>query len=90
MQATATRPRMYKVLTPIQKANGAGTFWMRIGTGFPGKDPTTMNVYLDALPRGEKSIIHIREMDEEDFSRSRREGPSSDSTPSAPVEDLPF
>jgi hypothetical protein len=65
MQAQLSRPRMFKVLCPIPKKDGT-TFWMRVGTGFPGKDPTTINLHLDALPINHK--LHIREMDEEDLA----------------------
>jgi hypothetical protein len=81
------RPRMFKVLVPIEK-KGGGTYWMRVGTGFPGKDASTLNLYIDAYPVGQK-MLHVREMDEEDLTR-RREGPSSSADAPSAVDDLPF
>jgi hypothetical protein len=83
---------MYKVLSPVDKKNGT-KYWMRVGSGFPGKDPASFNLYIDAWPNGSK-MLHVREMDEEDFQKGRREGPSSepDLPPASSSEDndLPF
>ncbi|MCB9561183.1 MAG: hypothetical protein H6709_04750 [Kofleriaceae bacterium] len=88
------RPRMFKVLCPIEKKDGGGTFWMRIGTGFPNKDQS-INLYLDALPINQK--LQLREMDEEDLRRSearraeRRSGSGGGGALRATgTDDLPF
>jgi len=94
MQTQSTKPRMYKVLTPIEK-KGGGTFWMRVGTGFPGKEGTSINLYLDAFPTRDKPMLHIREMDESDLQHA--EGRRADRRHEAPEpvaaagnDDLPF
>lgn len=93
MHTNANKPRMYKVLQPVEKHDGS-TFWMRIGTAFPGKDPSSINLYLDALPSNKKNMLHIREMDEEDLERiesrraQRRTG--ADPVTAAGGDDLPF
>ncbi len=84
--------KRFKVLTPIEAKKGGKTYWMKVGIGFPGKDAASFNLYIDAWPTQGK-MLHVREMDEEDFQRGRREGPSSDPMPSgAPdsTDDLPF
>ncbi len=99
MQSQATRPRMFKVLCPIEKKDGGGTFWMRLGVAYPNRDQS-INLYLDALPNNGR--LQIREMDEEDLRRmderrtSKRDG-ASDGAASAPrggggggSNDLPF
>src|SRR5437868_6375182 len=71
------KPRMYKVLIPLPKSNGQGTYWMRVGTAFPTKDGSgALNVLVDALPAapGPKMMFHVREMDEEDFQRGGEGG----------------
>lgn len=85
-----TKPRMYKVVTPVER-NGK-TFWMRIGSAFPAKnDASAMNVYLDALPRDPKQVLHVRELDEEDLQRRRApRGADAEGPAMASTEDLPF
>ena len=71
--------RTYKVMTPVPKKDGS-TFWMRIGTGYPGKDGA-LNLYLDALPTTKsdgKTMIYVREMDERDFERRNPDAPRTD------------
>lgn len=95
MQMTANKSRIYKVLSPIEKNDGT-TFWMRVGTAYPGKDSTSINLFLDALPlNNKKNMLHIREMDEEDLERSEsRRGPQrrpgADPVTAAGGGDLPF
>jgi len=96
MQMNASRPRMFKVLSPVEKQDGT-TFWMRVGTGFPGKDSTSINLYLDAMPLNKKNMLHIREMDEEDLERagSRRAQRRTADAGAEPLaatgsDDLPF
>jgi hypothetical protein len=94
------KPRMYKVLIPLPKSNGQGTYWMRVGTAFPSKDGSgALNVLVDALPAapGPKMMFHVREMDEEDFQRGGEGGKRIDRrnnhqlpAPSAGDENLPF
>jgi len=83
--------RMMKVVAPIERKDGT-TYWMRVGTGFPGKDPSTLNLFIDAFPTGAVKMLHVREMDEEDLKprRDRRvDGPAASENP-RPPEDLPF
>ena len=61
--------KMFKVITPIEKANGKDKYWMRLGTAFTNKDDS-INVYLDAIPVNQKEwTLQLREMDEEDFKK---------------------
>jgi hypothetical protein len=82
--APGNKPRMFKVITPIEK-KGGGTFWMRVGTGFPNKDQS-INLYLDAMPFNH--TLQLREMDEEDLAPRGRKREDA----GAPVNpaDLPF
>ena len=71
--------KTFKVMTPVPKKDGS-TFWMRIGTGYPGKDGA-LNLYLDALPTSKsdgKTMIYVREMDERDFERRNPDAPRAD------------
>lgn len=53
--------RMYKVICPVEMKDG-GTYWMRLGSGFDNKD-NSINVYLNAMPLGQKEVkLQIREM----------------------------
>ena len=90
MSAQATKARMFKVLVPIEKKDG-GTYWMRVGTGFPGKDATSLNLFIDAYPTNNK-MLHVREMDEEDFQKSERRTDRriNETVPAAGATDLPF
>ena len=71
--------RMYKVVSPIEKDNGAGTYWLRCGTAFVNKD-NSINVYLDAIPcrtkQGEGVKLQLRELTEEEL-RERADKRSS-------------
>lgn len=80
------KPRMFKVITPIEKKDG-GTFWMRVGTGFPNKDQS-INVYLDAIPVNHK--FQIREMEEEDLAPRGRKREGDGSAVANAAADLPF
>jgi hypothetical protein len=53
----------YKVICPIEKKDGKGTFWLRSGSAFENKDGS-INVYLDVLPTNGK--LQIREFDDKD------------------------
>ena len=74
--------RMYKVLSMLPKKDG-GTYWMRCGSAFTNKDDS-INVILDALPRGEWKF-QLRELDEEDLRKrdSYRAGAVGSSSPSS-------
>jgi hypothetical protein len=93
MHAQATK-KMFKVLIPVEK-KGGGTYWMRVGTGFPGKDGgTSLNLYVDAFPANAK-MLHVREMDEEDLQRISdrrvdRRPINEPVTAEAAGQDLPF
>ena len=72
--------KMYKVLTPIQKHDGTGSWFMKIGSGFTNKDDS-INLYVDVIPvgiaPGKGMTLQIRELDENDLrqreaSRGRR------------------
>jgi len=62
--------KMYKVLTPIQKRDGQGSWFMKVGTAFTNKDDS-INLYLDAIPvaamPGKGMTLQIRELDENDL-----------------------
>jgi len=87
--------KIYKVLIPIERKDGK-THWLRVGTAFPNRDES-INLYLDAMPLGEKKL-QIRELDEEDLrSRDsdgshRREsrGGAADHGGGSAHDDLPF
>ncbi len=81
--------RMMKVIAPIERKDGT-TYWMRVGTGFPGKDPSTLNLFIDAFPTGNVKMLHVREMDEEDL-KPRKDRRVDASAPSeSPSDPLPF
>lgn len=84
--------RMLKILAPIEKKDGT-TYWMRVGTGFPGKDPTTINLVIDAFPTGNVKMLHVREMDEDDLAPrkdKRSSGPGDMPKNPRSDNDLPF
>jgi hypothetical protein len=56
----------FKVLSP-QSRNDGGTYWMPCGRGYANKD-NSINIYLDALPKGEWKF-QLRELDDEDLRR---------------------
>ena len=87
MGMDGNRPRMFKVITPIEKKDGS-KFWMRVGSAFPNKDGST-NVYMDAWPTNPKGVLQLREMTDEDFARKREHGePAPAPVPS--LEQIPF
>lgn len=84
--APVNRPRVFKVISPIEKKDG-GTYWMRVGTGYPNKDQS-INLYLDALPLNHK--LQLREMDEEDLQgRGRKQREDGPAAPAGNT-DIPF
>ncbi len=56
--------RMFKVISPITRREGGGTYWMRLGTAFTNKDDS-INIYLDAVPRD--LTFQLRELDEREM-----------------------
>lgn len=70
--------KMFKVLSPIPMKEG-GTYWMRCGSAFTNKDDS-INVILDALPRGEWKF-QLRELDEEDLRKRESYRANRPSTP---------
>jgi hypothetical protein len=64
--------QMYKVLSPIEK-RGGGHYWMRLGSAFRNKD-NSINVYLDAIPKGLDWKFTLRELDEEDLRKREAYG----------------
>ena len=67
--------QMYKVLSPIEK-RGGGHYWMRMGSAFRNKD-NSINVYLDAIPKGSEWKFTLRELDEEDLRKREAHGGTS-------------
>ncbi len=85
--------KMFKVLCPIEKADGSTSHWIRCGTAFPNRDQS-INLYLDVFPKNGK--LQMREMDEDDLRerdpnnpRRRGERPAPAIKP-ANDEQLPF
>ena len=56
---SAMQKKIYKVLTPIQKHNSQGAWFMRVGSGYTNKDDS-INIYLDAMPVNGKLQIRDR------------------------------
>jgi hypothetical protein len=56
---------MFKVVCPITRRDGGGTYWMRIGSGFTNKDDS-INVYIDAIPR-DMGVIQLRALEPADL-----------------------
>ena len=50
--------QMFKVMCPIEKKDGTGTYWGRAGVGYRNKDES-INLYLDFLPINGK--LQLRE-----------------------------
>ena len=85
----------FKVLAMMTKQDGT-TYWMKLGRGFTNVD-NSINVYLDALPRGDWKF-QLRELDEEDLKRRESYRSTRGSQPNTPVQsslptranDVPF
>jgi len=69
-ETLVVQKKMYKVLTPIQKHDGTGSWFMKIGSGFTNKDDS-INLYVDVIPvgiaPGKGMTLQIRELDENDL-----------------------
>lgn len=77
--------KMWKVVCPIEKKDGTGTYWARLGNAHTNKDES-INVYLDTLPMNGK--IQLREWTEEEL-RERDQRRSSTYTSRASMATLP-
>lgn len=49
MQQQDKPKKMFKVICPVERAGGGGTWWMRVGNAFLNRDDS-INVYLESLP----------------------------------------
>lgn len=56
--------KMWKVICPIEKKDGSGTHWARLGVAYGNKDDS-INLYLDSLPMNGK--LQLREWSEEEL-----------------------
>lgn len=71
--------KMWKVICPVEKKDGTGTHWARLGVAYGNKDES-INLYLDSLPLNGK--LQLREWTEEelrerDQRRANHQGRSS-------------
>ncbi|MBV8756867.1 MAG: hypothetical protein JO257_06325 [Deltaproteobacteria bacterium] len=76
--------KMWKVICPIEKKDGTGTHWARLGVAYGNKDES-INLYLDSLPMNGK--LQLREWTEEEL-RERDQRRSSYQSRSS-LADLP-
>ena len=72
------KKKMFKVLCPIPKRDGGGTWWMRVGSGFENKD-RSINMYVDVLPVRGDITLQLRELDDSDLRE--RDSPRHSSSP---------
>ncbi len=86
--------QMFKVVCPIEKKDGTGTYWGRAGVGYRNKDES-INIYLDFLPTNGK--LQLREFTEEELrertdKRASYGGRTSSmaTLPAAAQEPIPF
>ena len=79
--------QIFKVITPIEK-RGGGHYWMKVGSAYRNKD-NSINVYLDAIPKGPNLQFQLRELDEEDLRRREayRAGAAGSGDAGAPAAD---
>ncbi|MBL0216878.1 MAG: hypothetical protein IPQ07_23740 [Myxococcales bacterium] len=71
MLENATDKKMYKVLAAVPRHDGAGEWWMKVGSGFPNRDDS-LTIYLDAVPThgtGKSLRLVIRPLDARDLER---------------------
>ena len=73
--------KMWKVICPVEKKDGTGTHWAKLGVAYGNKDES-INLYLDSLPLNGK--LQLREWSEEELRErdQRRGGNPSRSSPS--------
>lgn len=92
--------KMFKVICPVEKKDGTGTYWGRTGVAYENKDES-INIYLDFLPMNGK--LQLRAFTEDELRErsdkraqygSRGSGaggvPAMTSLPSSPPQELPF
>jgi hypothetical protein len=86
----------FKVLAMMTNKDGT-TYWMKLGRGYTNVD-SSINVYLDALPRGEWKF-QLRELDADDLQRresyrnTRASQPGTAAQPALPTranDNIPF
>ncbi len=71
MLENATEKKIYKVLAAVPRHDGAGEWWMKVGSGFGNRDDS-MTIYLDAIPthgNGKSLRLVIRPLDARDLER---------------------
>ena len=56
--------KRWKVICPIEKKDGTGTHWARLGVAYGNKDES-INLYLDSLPMNGR--LQLREWTEEEL-----------------------
>jgi hypothetical protein len=86
-ETIVVQKRMYKVLTPIPKRDGSGSWFMRVGSGFTNKDDS-INVYLDVMPvaqPGKSITLTIKELDENDLRQREAHRASAPLSSPAPA-----
>jgi hypothetical protein len=85
--------KMYKVLTPIPKRDGSGSWFMKVGNGFTNKD-NSINVYLDVIPvgiqPGKGMTLTIMELDERDLKQREANRMKSSTAGRPATADIPF
>lgn len=72
--------KTYKVISPVERRDGGGKWWMRCGIAYVNKDDS-INVYLEALPlmgssKGDGVTLQLRELTAEEL-RERAEKKAS-------------
>ena len=77
--------KMWKVICPVEKKDGTGTHWARLGVAYGNKDES-INLYLDSLPLNGK--LQLREWTEEELRERDQRRASSQSRSS--VANLPL
>jgi hypothetical protein len=59
--------KRFKVLAIMAKSDGTGDYFTRVGNAYENKD-SSINVYMDLLPLGNKQVkLQIRELNEQDL-----------------------
>ncbi len=62
-----TNSKRFKVLAIMTKSDGTGEYMTRVGNAFENKD-SSINVYMDLLPLGNKQVkLQIRELNDQDL-----------------------
>jgi len=80
--------KMFKVISPVDRRDGTGKWWMRCGTAYVNKDDS-INVYLEALPlmgnhKGDGVTLQLRELTAEEMrERAEKKATYQPRTPTA-------